>query len=221
MQKSYLPDLSSFTLNDFRDSLLSRTLIPSRTCLLEGINRTFGILTQLNIATLPELITVLKTKEKIRAFAELSGIDESYLIILKREASSYIPKAVSLDKFQSIQESSLSKLKEKGIVNTLQFFNALQSAPGSDSFSAEMDLSLDEIKVIESLSDLVRLYGVGPVFAEMILESGIPSISDFLRISPGEFIELYEQKSGKKADFSQRDMEFTHEIASIIQGCDS
>jgi nucleotidyltransferase/DNA polymerase involved in DNA repair len=82
-------------------------------------------------------------------------------------------------------------------------------------------LSSDILKEIVGLSDLVRAYGVGPVFARILFDTGIHSIQEFIQYSPEEIIQLYEDKYQQKADFSLRDMNFSLEIAkSLYLGVD-
>ena len=63
------------------------------------------------------------------------------------------------------------------------------------------------------LSDLVRAYGVGPVFARMIYDVGIKSIKEFVEYTAEEFIRIYEEKEQKKADFGINEIQFSLELA--------
>ena len=67
------------------------------------------------------------------------------------------------------------------------------------------------------LSDLSRVYGVGPVFARMIYDVGIHSIHDFARYTAKDFIEIYENQTQKKADFGINDIEFSLELAKKLE----
>jgi nucleotidyltransferase/DNA polymerase involved in DNA repair len=82
-------------------------------------------------------------------------------------------------------------------------------------------LSEDILKELAGLSDLVRAYGVGPVFARILFDTGIHSIQDLIQYEAEEIIQLYENKFQQKADFSLRDMNFSLEIAkSLYPGID-
>ena len=66
------------------------------------------------------------------------------------------------------------------------------------------------------MSDLARLYGVGPVFARIIYDVGINSVKGFIKYSAKEFITIYENKTHKKADFGEGDINFSIEIAKEL-----
>ncbi|MCK5076496.1 MAG: hypothetical protein KAR38_08975, partial [Calditrichia bacterium] len=66
------------------------------------------------------------------------------------------------------------------------------------------------------LSDLSRAYGVGPVFARILYDVGIHSIKQLISHSPEELVNIYEEKSGKKADFSADDIRFSIDLAKEL-----
>jgi len=67
-----------------------------------------------------------------------------------------------------------------------------------------------------SLSDLARLYGVGPVFARIIYDVGIDSVKTFIKYSAEDFISIYENKTQKKADFGTNEINFSIELAKDL-----
>ena len=66
------------------------------------------------------------------------------------------------------------------------------------------------------LSDLARAYGIGPVFARMIYDVGIKSITEFVENTAEEFIRIYEEKEQKKADFGVNEIQFSLELAKEL-----
>jgi hypothetical protein len=66
------------------------------------------------------------------------------------------------------------------------------------------------------LSDLSRIYGVGPVFARMIYDVGIKSVKDFVEYSAEDFIRIYEEKEQKKADFGINEIQFSLNLAKEL-----
>ena len=79
------------------------------------------------------------------------------------------------------------------------------------SESTQIPISiLDELVC---LSDLVRVYGVGPVFARLIYDVGIRTVEEFVQKTPEEFIKIYEEKEQKKADFGVAEIGFALEHA--------
>ena len=80
----------------------------------------------------------------------------------------------------------------------------------ADEISRETGISPDKLKEPASHSDLARLYGVGPVFA------GIDSVESFVKHSASQFIEIYENRTNKKADFSESDISFSIDLAKEL-----
>ncbi|MCJ7735651.1 MAG: hypothetical protein MUP11_14020 [Anaerolineales bacterium] len=98
MVASYHIDASKYTLRKMKEDLLNRDLIPSRTPLKEGLDEKFHILEKTGISMLQELISALKNNQKMEGLSHSTGIDENYLTLLRREANSYLPNPVSLEK---------------------------------------------------------------------------------------------------------------------------
>ena len=66
-------------------------VLPDRKILQEKIPERFTIWGPMGIKNLKDLIDALKTKAKIDTFAQKSGLPQDYLVVLRREANSYIP----------------------------------------------------------------------------------------------------------------------------------
>ena len=86
----------------------------------------------------------------------------------------------------------------------------------ADEISRETGISPDKLKELASHSDLARLYGVGPVFAGMIYDAGTDSVESFVKHSASQFIEIYENRTNKKADFSESDINFSIDLAKEL-----
>ncbi len=216
MNERYYIDLQKYDLQKFKQSLKRRDLIPSRVILKENLDKRFEVMSKQGIKTLKDLIDVLKNKQKIEIFSKKSELPVDYLTILKREASSYLPNPVKLDKFTWIDKNAIDILDSIGIKNTRNFFEKINNS-SVEKVSLETGISSDKLQEIYSLSDLARLYGVGPVFAKIIYDVGIVSAEKFVTISGKEFIEIYEKKLNKKADFSVSDIDFSIELARELR----
>ncbi len=132
---------------------------------------------------------------------------------MKREASSYLPNPVNLKKFPGIDPKTLESLEKIGIKNTKQLFNKVNDGTETTQNFQETGIPTARLNELVSLSDLARLYGVGPVFARMIYDVGINSVENFIKYSAREFIKIYENKTQKTADFSESDINFRIELA--------
>lgn len=215
MHGQYYLNLERYTLEKFKKSISQRKMIPSRVILKENIEERFEVFKRFNINNLKELIALLKTKDKIETFAVESGLSSEYLTIIKREASSYHPKPIKLRDFPDVDIESVSVLESLGIKNSKQLFNKVKKETFSN-VSESTGVPSDHLNELFSLSDLARLYGVGPVFARMIYDTGVTSIDSFVNYTGDDFVKLYEKQTNKKADFSSADIDFSLELAREI-----
>ena len=216
MNEQYHLDFEKFSLQKFKRSLQKRNMIPSRVILKQDIEERFKILDSNGIKTLKALIDVLKSNQKIVAFSKKTGLSKEYLTILKREASSYHPNPINLNKLPGIDAKTVELLEKLSIRNTKQYFNKVNCGTGTKQLAQETSISIDKLNELASLSDLARLYGVGPVFARIIYDVGINSVGSFIKYSYKEFIDIYENKTNKKADFSESDISFSIELAKEL-----
>jgi hypothetical protein len=96
MADPYHIDLERFSLERFRHSLETGEVLPGRRILKEKIAEHFKILESMGIRNLEDLIQALKSSKKLEQFSKKSGLPQDYLVILRREANSHIPKPVNL-----------------------------------------------------------------------------------------------------------------------------
>lgn len=216
MAASYHIDTSKYSLEDMKEDLLNRVLIPSRLPLKEGLESNFQILEREGIQTLGDLITVLKNKKKVEEFSSAAGISIEYLTLLRREANSYLPNPVPLDKFSGFEEKDINKLAAAGVKNSRHLFEIVKDNLDSGPFPAKFEVSSEILFELAGLSDLVRAYGVGPAFARILYDTGIQSINELRSFTPQQVIDLYEKKTGKKADFSTSDIKFSLDLVQVL-----
>ncbi|MCP4344337.1 MAG: DUF4332 domain-containing protein [Desulfobacterales bacterium] len=217
MKEKYYIDLEKYSLQRFKKSLQKRDMIPSRVILKEKTDERFAIITSNGIKNLKVLIDTLKTKQKIEMFSKNTNLSIDYLTILKREACSYLPKPINLNNFPGIDSEDIETLKNLGIKNTKQLFNKVKINGEIKQLSQLSGISMERLNELASLSDLARLYGVGPVFARIICDVGIKSVKTFIKYRPEELISIYENKTKKKADFGVNDMNFSIELAKELE----
>ncbi len=217
MKDKYQIDLEKYTLQKFFNNLKIREMIPSRKMLKDELEKRFKILTQNNISNLNELIEALKTNQKIASFAEVTGLDQEYLILLNREVKSFHPNPIRLDKFSELEKNDLKGLESLGIKNTKHMINQAGKKEQRIQLSKETGIPLNRLEKIVCLSDLVRAYGVGPVFAQMIYNMGIYSIKELVETTAEQLIRLYEEKTQKKADFGSNEIQFSLELAKDLE----
>lgn len=216
MNSSYHLDPARYSIKQFRENISGREMIPSRMILKEDLEENFQILVDQGIRSLADLLAVLKTKSKRAEFSLKTGLPEHYLTILNREAKSYFPNPIRLEKFSGIPEQALENLQSRGITHTRHLFEAACQHRDRGRWAEELGISAEVLERLTCLSDLVRLYGFGPVFAEMILDVGICSVKEILELTPEKVLEVYERESGKKAVFPVQDIRFSLELARAL-----
>jgi hypothetical protein len=212
----YHIDTEGYSLTRFQRGIASRQLIPSRRCLQDELEERFRILKDAGISNLKELIDALKTKAKVEQFSQMTGLPNDYLTILRREANSYLPKPVRLDILPGVAADHVARLKDEGITNTQHLFNQAGDRQRRVQLAQRTGIPPDKVDELVGLSDLTRAYGVGPVFARIIYDVGIRSIKDFVEQTAEDFIRLYEEQAGKKADFSVGEIQFSLDLAKEL-----
>lgn len=75
---------------------------------------------------------------------------------------------------------------------------------------------MELIRELLCLSDLVCLYGFGPVFARMFYDLGIRTVKEVQEYKPEEIVEIYQQETGLKADFNAADIQFSLDLARAL-----
>ena len=216
MKKNYHIDLSEYSLEKFKNNLKSREVIPSRVSLKVGLDEKFAVLKDKGIRSLKDLIDVLKTKTKIDLFSKETGLTIAYLILLRREAKSYLPNPVRLDKFPGIETEHFDKLESVGIKNSRHLFIEGKSKAERERMSVATGVPIKILDELVCLSDLTRAYGVGPVFARIIFDIGIKTIKDFIEHQAQDIIRIYEEKEQKKADFGINEVQFSLVLAKDL-----
>jgi len=216
MGNEYHLNLETYTLQKFKDNLKSRDMIPSRVSLKDEIDERFRILEVNGITNLKELTGVLKTRPKIKVFSEETGLTVEYLTLLNREAKSYFPNPVRLDKFPGIPINYVDRLDSIGIRNSKQLFNEARDKKDRERIAQRTEIPIEMLTELVCLSDLSRAYGIGPVFARIIYDVGVKSIEVFVENTAEDFIRIYEEKEQKKADFGINEIQFSLELAKEL-----
>ncbi len=218
MGSQYYIDPEKYSLDKFQRSLESRDMIPSRQILKDTLKQNFDLLRLSGIKNLSDLLTRLGSKSKIAVFAEKTGIPMDYLTLLRREANSYFPTPVKLSRFIGVDQTTVLRLEAHGITSSKKIFELVANEDQFSNFLNANKLSRSDLSELISLSDLSRLYGVGPAFAGMLYEGGMDSVRTLMKYTGEQIRSLYEEKTQRKADFTSRDIDFTLEIAKELEG---
>lgn len=208
----YSIDLTKFTLKEFGEILLSIELLPGRRILIDNLDRTLSKLTDLNIVTLSDLQRILKKKTDYASLSKKLSVSEDYLVVLNREINSYESKPLTLDKLEVLTSEEIQSLINIGIKTTKDLYEKCSKL--TDRKAIITKTKIDENKLLTALeiTDLLRVNGIGPVYALILNEIGIKSINDYLNMKSEEILIKYqsinEQKSNSKAKLGIKDIEY-------------
>ena len=181
-----LPETVS--LQEIRNRISSTDLIPSRVVLLNDIDAVFEKLGKQGIRTMQDLQKVIKNPKKMEAFSKISGIDLQYLLILRREIESYIPKMFNLEEIDWVSSHVIYKLLENGITNSGQYFAKFSNKGFRSSYAVEAGIDHESLDYLSNLVSLCRVQWVSPNTGRMLIEAGYESC---LRLSSADANELF------------------------------
>jgi hypothetical protein len=200
-------------------------MLPRRIMLQEQIDERFAVLSAAGISTLGDVLRHLGSKSKLEAFSSETGLPEDYLVLLKREAGSYLARPFPLSAFPGIPFEYTEVLKSKGLVSTRDFFEKVQSEEQMAEQSGETGIPPARLKELHALCDLSRITGVGGVFARVVYEAGIHSSYEFAQTEAAIHYRQYMAvilKYGYAAGhFSEEDIRYCIEYAKVVREADN
>ncbi len=200
----YSLDLSVFPVGEYKELLKRPNLLPGRRILWEEIDRRFEAIERQGVANVMQLGKELSTPRKRSAFAEATGIPESYLIMLRREMGSLEQKTVPIGDFLGMDGKLVSQLNSRGIKNSREYFEGGFSGP-------------DELFC---LCDLVRINGVGALAAKAFYEAGYRSVKEVAQAEAAVMLkkvsEANEAKGYYQAKLGEKDMQFCIDSAALL-----
>jgi hypothetical protein len=220
MNENYFVDTDKFSIDKFKNILCTKEILPGRIILKEKMDERFELLKSKNIMSLSDLLETLKTKQKIDKFSKETELSVEYLTILRREANSYVSVPVKLIDLPFIETDIINKLESQGIKDSKQLFEIAAKLKDRQKLSEKFKLPLDKLSELVSLCDLVRITGVGPVFARIIYDSGIYTVRNFLSCDSVELLERLSitnsEKGLTKAKFTLKDIEYCIELGTDL-----
>ncbi|MDI9597920.1 MAG: hypothetical protein QM323_00270, partial [Acidobacteriota bacterium] len=114
---AYHIDDAGVTLADLRRRIEATDLVPSRACLVDGIDSAMSALGAHGVSTLAELRDSLRTKKRLDSVARSTGLDTKYLTLLRREIESYFPKPAALSAFDWLPPGDIAGLESRGVAD--------------------------------------------------------------------------------------------------------
>jgi predicted flap endonuclease-1-like 5' DNA nuclease len=222
--KRYSLDPDRIGLARFMELTRGKRMLPGRVELQQQMDARFEVLRNAGISSLGGLLRRLGSASKMKVFSAESGLAEDYLVLLKREAGSYLSRPFPLSAFPGIPYEYTEALKSKGYANTRDFFEKVQTLDQTTRVSGETGIPLARLKELHALCDLSRITGVGGVLARVMYESGIRSAGEFAASSaPVQFlkfnqvIDTYAYAAGH---VSEEDVQYCMAYASLLAQAD-
>jgi hypothetical protein len=226
MKNVYYINLEAFSLEKFKKGLQSRELLPGRRILLEDIENRFQILSDMGIENLDQLLTFLKTKKKVEQATKETSIEEGYLTILRREAGSFLPTLLNLDKIIEPEHcEAITLLVNKNITNSKKLFEAAFLINPRKDLAKETGINYTDLTRWVQYCDLLRVNGVGPMFARMIYDAGITHIRKFKTVDTNQMLQnvkkvnevkQYTTVGLRKEDF-QYCLDYVNELDDVLE----
>lgn len=187
---AFYVDLEKISIDQYKKMLKRSDLIPSRIILLEDIDQNFAAIKKQKIKNVNALLEILKTKDKIQPFAELSGLPIKYLETLGRELRGYRQAPNRIKDFPNLSNKAIKKLEEVGIKNALHLFEKILTPKNRETLSEQTGIDQQEILKLTRLIDLSRIRWVNHTFANVLLEAGYDSAE---KVAQADYKELFEK----------------------------
>jgi len=208
----YSIELNKISLDEFEQILTSVDLLPGRRILLNHLAEVIERLKQKGVFHLEALRKLLQNKRQYPELAETLSVSMDYLVVLNREINGYMSKPNPLSELDVFSDTELEKLQKAGIKSTKDFYEQCLSKTARQELSARLSLPAEQIILALELSDLLRMNGVGPVYARILREMGIKSVSDYECQDSAEILEKYqkvnEEKQYIKVKLGIKDVEY-------------
>jgi hypothetical protein len=164
----YHIDDAEVTLPALMARIRDTDLIPSRVPLLLDINAIFEKLEAAGLRTLSDFRKAAKNPKSVGALSEKAGVDADYLLLLRREAEGYFPKAAPLGDFAWLERDKIAALEGRGYKDAALLYEAIESKGLERVFGAGGAFAEE----LAALVGLTRIQWVSPLTAKMLFEAG-------------------------------------------------
>ena len=174
----YSINLKAISLPAYRDMLKGKELLPGRKLLLVGIDEAFDKLQAAGFDDAEALRKGIGTPKKIETVSQQTGLSPEYLILLKRELGGLKAKSVSLGDFPHLPPEDAAHLREKGLKDSEDVYEATQGFAEPERLCSLAGIPEGQAREVCALCDLIRINGVGKVFAHILVDAGYRSVQD-------------------------------------------
>ena len=191
----YSVDLSKITVKEFIRLLKSIDLLPGRRILLNGLDDIAQLFEENGVKRLSEIQKLLKNKATYEEISKKYNTTKEYLTILNREVNSYINKPIKLDEIQIIPKQTILRLNKIGISTTKDVYDAYISIDKRKTIIEQIEITKKELEEIIGIVDLLRVNGIGPVYAIVLNKIGIKSVKMYLETESNTILEKFQKEN--------------------------
>jgi hypothetical protein len=189
----YSINLETISLDEFAEITSTKYLVPGRRVLLDHLSSIIEHLKARDINHLAALKKLLSNKKNYSQLADDLGVSVEYLTVLNRESNSYESKPIPLSKLGLFSALELEQLKSAGLTSTKHLYERALTA--DDRRDLAIHTQFTEGKLIQALEliDLLRINGIGPVFARVLQAMCIHNVVQFAQAAPEYILECYNE----------------------------
>lgn len=211
------------SLDDLRARLEAIDLIPSQEPLRERIAERFALLARAGINSVVDLQSRLKSRRSVESLAADSGIDEDYLVLLRRAVQGFYPRPRPLRAFDWVDENVIAALEAAGVKNSQQLNAATEE--GLAELAERAHVPVSELAPLAALCELVSVQWVSPSFARALVAAGFPSSAAVAQADPDLLCRAVATANGDgrfyKGSIGRRDISRVIDAAGYVPSVNS
>ncbi|HML22596.1 MAG TPA: DUF4332 domain-containing protein [Aggregatilinea sp.] len=208
----YAIDLAQISLDEFETIIATADLLPGRRILADDLSGVMARMKRKGINDLGALQKLLRNKRDYPALAAELSVSVDYLTVLNREINSYVSKPVPLASLDLFSEAELARFDREGLKSSKDLYERGLTRAAREELAASLHLEQAKIEAAVELADLLRINGVGPVYAKILREMGINSAAAYAETASEIILERYcainTEKGYSKARLSLKDVEY-------------
>lgn len=213
-------DLHKISLPQLAERLGSTRLLPGRRLVLEPLARVVAGLQAEGLQSAGDVLPYLRQRQQLEALAARLQVDVNYMRVLARQISAFQAQPVPLARLEWFRVDELQRLIQHGYVNTRDLYEGLAAADRRQAEAERLQLDPHRLEMGLRLADLLRINGVGPLYARLLLEMGILSVADYRQRDVESLLADYHEANkrhpGPSARLGRRDIEYCQYFSCLL-----
>lgn len=208
--KNYFINEDDYSLEQVVSRIKKTDLTPGIEPIKQDIEKNAVTLERMGVKNLAGLRKALRNKKKLHEFSQKTGIDENYLLLLRREIEGWVIKPIKIRDFCWLNEQLINTLNEIGLCSTDEIYNRLSTEEEKLEIARNHQLSRKDLDYLLTLSTITRIRWVSPVVARILIEAGYSSIEKIKEADPGRLCKeiglLNTPRNYYKGKIGERDI---------------